>query len=63
MCGDSYHVVKRLGEGGESGTAVTTCGPILHVCTGFSYVELVHRQGHHYALVRVLLEAGIQLFT
>lgn len=55
MCGDSYHVVKRLGEGGESGTTYSLSFQNKYMCTGFSYVELVHRQGHNYALVSVLL--------
>jgi serine/threonine kinase 16 len=40
--GETYRVVRRIGEG------------------GFSYVELIHRQGHYYALKHMLLQVAEQ---
>lgn len=52
ICGDTYRIVRRIGEGG---TYVRSCLPVHEVlCVytpGFSYVELVQREGRQYALV------------
>lgn len=55
VCGDSYRVIRRIGEGGKymyisKYKNYTDC-----VYKGFSYVDLVHRQGHHFALVSAML--------
>lgn len=52
--GDSYNVVKRIGEGGEALKLFSIMSFEDNVIQqGFSYVDLVTRQHTNYALVSV----------